>query len=55
MGAIADEYVHMIGCHLSVDDFQLVLRRNLPQKIANSGRHLPVSTRFLRYFGHHTR
>ena len=54
MGSIADEHVHMIGRNFSGDDFQLVLRRNLPQKIANSGRHLPVSTR-LGYFGHYTR
>lgn len=40
MGAIADEHVHMISRNFSRDDFQLVLRRNPPQKIANSG-HLP--------------
>ena len=41
MGSIADEHVHMIGSNLAGDDLQLVLRRNLTQKIANAGRHLP--------------
>ena len=41
MGSIADEHVHMIGSDLAGDDLQLVLRRNLTQKIANAGRHLP--------------
>ena len=31
----------MIGSDLAGDDLQLVLRRNLTQKIANAGRHLP--------------
>ena len=40
MRSIADEHV-LIGRDLAGDDLQLVLRRNLPQKILNSGRHLP--------------
>ena len=41
MGPIADEHVHMLGCHLARDDVQLILYRDLAQKIADPRRHRP--------------
>src|SRR5713101_4985446 len=41
MGSIADEHMHMVGCHLTGDDVQLMLHSDLAQKVADPRRHCP--------------
>jgi len=39
MCPVADEHVHVVCCDLAGDDVQLVLSRDLSQKIADARRH----------------
>src|SRR6266851_5356754 len=41
MCPVADEHVHVVCCNLAGDDVQLVLSRDLSQKIVDARRHGP--------------
>ena len=46
VGAVTDEHVNMISCHLARDDVQLVFLRDLAQHVPNPHRHLPSQDAF---------
>ncbi len=45
---------YVVACHLAGDYLQLMFHRYLPNYVAHTYRHYPVSTGFL-YLGIHTR